>query len=541
MEVLTMNIGIFHGYDLSGSGSNEYTRYLARSIFREGHNVHLICREYKPENIDFLTHVYSYDEDGAVKELSSISGDGPSCYLHQLPLGDVCPVYITDKQREGNVKSFINLTDEELASYRDLNRKCLELILGTHPLDVLHCNHLVYQPVIANGPCQTTNTPFIIYPHGSSIEYTVKMDNRYFEQALGAVRNCTGLIIGNCEVRDRILSLYPEYKEDILDKTRIVGVGVDTALFSPIEGDKKRDSINSLLELNLGGGKEPSQVEELCHRLRSGDVSVVQEYWTAYKHSKPDADINEKLQRIPWDGNILLYVGAFTAGKGIQSLIAGLPGVLRKTPDTHLVIVGSGIYREVLEAMIYAIKSGNKDLLSMLCEKGFDLDRSDITGPWKDVKQYIKNDENIAELFSYGANLDQHIHFVGRLVHSELQYLFPCADLAVFPSVVPEAYPLVLMESLSNGVFPVVSYFSGFKDGVDELSSYIEEDMLDKMKIPMEPDIRIHTLKENIKHLLGNSKLKTIKNNLSRIAVENFDWKLRARQMVKAYHDLINT
>ena len=381
---------------------------------------------------------------------------------------------------------------------------------------------------------------FIIYPHGSSIEYTVKPDKRYFEQALDAIKNCTGLIIGNCEVRDRILSLYPKYKEDILNKTRIVGVGVDTALFSPIESDKKMDSINSLLELNLGGGKGPSQVKQLCQGLESGDTSVVQEYWAAYDHSKPDADINEKLKRIPWDGNILLFVGAFTAGKGVQSLIAGMPGVLRENPDTHLVIVGSGAYREVLEALVYAIKSGNRDLLNGLCEKGFDLDRSDITGPWEDVKQYINNDENLAELFSSGANLDQHIHFMGRLVHSELQYLFPCADLAIFPSVVPEAYPLVLMESLSNGVFPVVSYFSGFKDGVDELGTYLKEDLIEKMKVPIKFDVRIPTLIENIKNLLKDPELKTIKKDLSQIAVDNFDWKLRAMQMVQAYQELIN-
>ena len=64
--------------------------------------------------------------------------------------------------------------------------------------------------------------------------------------------------------------------------------------------------------------------------------------------------------------------------------------------------------------------------------------------------------------------------FLGRFNHKQLSYIFPCADLAVFPSVIPEAYPLVLMESLANGVLPVVSYFSGFKDGVDELEQLLD-------------------------------------------------------------------
>ena len=33
-----MRIGVYHGYELTGSGSNEYTRYLARALAREGHD-----------------------------------------------------------------------------------------------------------------------------------------------------------------------------------------------------------------------------------------------------------------------------------------------------------------------------------------------------------------------------------------------------------------------------------------------------------------------------------------------------------------------
>jgi NAD(P)H-dependent FMN reductase len=52
-----MKIGIFHGYELSGSGSNQATQYLARSLAQEGHEVHILCREPDPFAFNF------YDED----------------------------------------------------------------------------------------------------------------------------------------------------------------------------------------------------------------------------------------------------------------------------------------------------------------------------------------------------------------------------------------------------------------------------------------------------------------------------------------------
>ena len=72
------------------------------------------------------------------------------------------------------------------------------------------------------------------------------------------------------------------------------------------------------------------------------------------------------MKQIPWDQSVLLFVGALTFGKGLQSLITALPRVLYENPETHLIIVGAGAYREVLEALVYAISSSNQDLLLRL-------------------------------------------------------------------------------------------------------------------------------------------------------------------------------
>ena len=530
-----MKIGLYHGYELTGSGSNEYTRYLARAFLRAGQEVHIICREPHPEKIPYLTNILKWNKDGDFEVLKSSNSGEVNCTLHQLPHGEVRPVFLTDKQREGNVKSFVALSDEELNDYHKLNQFLLTQILSKFHLDVLHANHMVYQPVAALSACQKTQTPLIVFPHGSAIEYTIKLDKRFKRLGLQGILGCQGLIVGNREVQNRILGLYPDQRELILDKSCIVGVGVDTSLFQPVEIIRRGESIKKLIRSKGGGGKNPKLTTELHERIMNGELEAVRDYWDGYDHSLPDTDLNDHLRRIPWDQHILLFVGALTVGKGLQSLITALPFVLQKHPQTHLVIVGAGAYREVLEAYVFAIESSNQELIEHFINKGKDLDRNELTGPWEDVKHFLSQNQHLETLLKIGKEIENHVHFLGRLDHSRLQYLFPCADLAIFPSVIPEAYPLVLMESLSNGVLPMVSYFSGFKDGVDELTPFLGESIIDKIKIPIENDRRVQTIINNLRDLLSDHSIKTLETTLRKIAVENHDWQLKASEMLSAY------
>jgi len=535
-----VRIGLYHGYELSGSGSNEYTRYLAQALAAAGHEIHVVCREDDPAGIPQVARALAWHPDGRSEELFARETAGPGYTLHQLPHGPIRPVYLTDKQREGDVKSFIDLDDDELAVYHRREEALLRAVLAECRLDVLQANHLVYQPVAAAGPCRETGTPLVIYPHGSAIEYTVKRDRRFLRLAADALAGCCGVIFGNREVRDRVLGLYPELREQILAKLRIVGVGVDTALFRPVARRDRGAAIEALIATRGGGGKAPRQTAELRERLAGGDLQAVQGYWDAYDHARPDDDLDAHLHRIPWDGNVLLFVGALTVGKGLQSLITALPAIRRSVPDTHLVIVGAGAYREVLEALVFAIAGQDRELVKHLCARGLDLDRNELSGPWRDVEAYLARDDNLAVLLDHGRDLDRHVHFLGRLDHDRLQHLFPCADLAVFPSVVPEAFPLVLMESLANGVLPVVSDFSGFADGVDELVPMLGEDITARMRIPMDDAIRIESLADNLTGLLGDGSGEDRGGDLRRIAEKHYDWRLRADQMVRAFGELVS-
>jgi glycosyltransferase involved in cell wall biosynthesis len=461
--------------------------------------------------------------------------------MHQLPLPPVNAVYITDTQRPGNVKAFSELTDAELEEYHRFVVNSLRAVLKACPVDILHNNHLVYQPVAAAEVCKELGIPFIIYPRGSAIEYTVNHDPRYKELARDPVLQSDGLIIGNREVRDRIVNLYPEHREKIISKTRIVGLGVDTSLFSPIEKQQRTESIKKIYKHAPFSGKSPQLTRELYARLDKGDVNAVTRYRNAYQIKQPDSDLIGKLQRIPWDSNILMFVGAAIAGKGLQTLIVALPHILKRHPDTHLILIGSGASRELFEALTYAISTRQESLLDTLIDKGFDFDPIGRSGPWTDVQTFLSDQRNRADLFQYGSGLLDHVHFLGRMDHHLLRYLFPCADVGFFPSVVPEAYANVLFESLSNGVLPMASYFSGLACGLDDLVPHLGQDLVDLMKIPVDDATRIPVLIQHLSQVLGKTALKSVRPKLREIAVKNFDWSIRAEQMVDAYSKIISS
>ena len=170
-----MRIALFHGFELTGSGSNEYTRYLSRALARRGHEIHVLCREPFPDRIPHVSQAFSWSLSGESRRTVSRSVTDGGVTVHQLPHGLVRPVYLTDKERSGNVKSFEALTDEELARYHEENVRVVGRVLATLDVDIVHANHLVWQPsVLADLP-----HPFVIFPHGSAIEYTVRRDARY--------------------------------------------------------------------------------------------------------------------------------------------------------------------------------------------------------------------------------------------------------------------------------------------------------------------------------------------------------------------------
>jgi len=94
---------VFHGYLLRGTGSNVYNASLVRALAGMGHEVHLLCQDADAEQI-FAA------EEGA-----------GSIRTYRPDIGGLLPVYVRDEYEGFEVKTFSELTQEELDRYLDAN------------------------------------------------------------------------------------------------------------------------------------------------------------------------------------------------------------------------------------------------------------------------------------------------------------------------------------------------------------------------------------------------------------------------------------
>ena len=124
---------------------------------------------------------------------------------------------------------------------------------------------------------------------------------------------------------------------------------------------------------------------------------------------------------------IILYVGRLVYEKGVQHLTAAMPKILSNYHDAKLIIAGRG---------------------GMM-------------------------DELRAEANNLGLN--DKIYFTGYLNSKQVQKMYKCADVAVFPSTY-EPFGIVALEAMLAGVPTVVSDVGGLDEivthGVDGMKSY---------------------------------------------------------------------
>src|ERR1700692_2225651 len=97
-----MRILLWHGYLLGGTGSNVYTRALAREWSRAGHDVVLFCQERHPELYDI--------------------GSGE---VRRPEIGGVLPVFVFDRYEGLDARVLRDLTGAERERYVELNAAAL--------------------------------------------------------------------------------------------------------------------------------------------------------------------------------------------------------------------------------------------------------------------------------------------------------------------------------------------------------------------------------------------------------------------------------
>jgi glycosyltransferase involved in cell wall biosynthesis len=531
-------LGILHGYLLEGSGSNLWTRAIIQSLCRQGETVHLVCQENYPERYDFISEARLHHPDGSVEVFhrKEIPHSG-CCIMHKPVLQRTLPVYVWDEYEEfERVVPMIELPDEEIEAYLERNVVALERIVREEGITALHANHAVLMSVVAQRVGAATGVPFAIMPHGSAIEYAVKKDERFLRYATGAFTAADRIFVIGEEMRGRVRAVFPDVP-DLEAKRTDLHLGVDTSLFEPIPRAARRQNIDGLLAsvAEMPRGKTAEQTRALSTGL-SGDLTLAelrQRLAAAeYDAKSPDADLEAKLGAVEWEREeTLLFVGRLIAAKGVQSILAALPLILERRPELRLIVVGHGPLREPMEAFLWALEHGERTLAENIVGWGRTLEggsADEEDAELMRVRLFFDALEQRGELDTYYAAARRHLRserviFTGYLEHAQLRYLFPCCDVAVFPSVVREAGPLVFLEAMASGCFPLGTYFGGMAASIDAAAAVLPEDVVRWMRLSPTPERTAADIASHVPAALEVAPRHGA--TLAQLARERYDWR----------------
>ncbi len=527
-------ICILHGYLLEGSGSNLWTRAIVQALCRQGVPVLLVCQENRPEIYDFIAAAYVHEPDGTVTTLFEREVPYPAaCVLHKPRLGKTLPVYVPDLYEEfARAVPMVELPDLEIEDYLERNLAVLRRLLRDHPISAVHANHAVLMSVVAERACAECGLPFTIMPHGSAIEYAVKVDPRFHALAESAFARAGRIFVHGPEMRRRVIGTFPDLP-DLDAKTADLPLGVDTRAFLPSAPPGRPKQIAQLAEAirPLPRGRAPEVATRLQGALRDGmsqkALLAVLEAARGYDPKRPDGDAAEKLTALDWQNDdLLLFIGRLIASKGPQNIVAALPRVLEARPRARLILVGHGPLREVLEALVWALSQGQRRLARNIVGWGAVLEGGEGE-PFEEVRLFFEALEARGELEAYFEAAERvlepaRVVFTGYLTHQELKFLLPCCDVGIFPSIVAEAGPLVFLEALASGCFPLGTDFAGTAATIESLTGVLPAAATEAMKLRVDKALTVGDIVDKATAALGLDG--RYRDELRRAAEAGYDW-----------------
>ena len=283
-----MRIVLWHGYLLGGTGSNVYSRALAREWSLAGHDVTVVCQERQPEQYDLA---------------------GARVIVPELP-GGLLPTFVMDRYEGLQPKLLQDFTHGEKRAYVEANAAVLREHL---PAGVLFTNH-----VLMGGPVgAATGAPFRVKAHGSELEYSMRGRPELEAWGRESLEQAELTFVGSEHIRN-VLRDVTGHTERVVE----VPPGVDVDLFVPEDRDT---ALAGLIDEARADAPNPGNAHE---RL-------------------PDDGNAERLAAfLRDDAPTVLYFGKLIEQKGVQVLLEAM-----KSVDARLVVVGFGPYRATLEAL----------------------------------------------------------------------------------------------------------------------------------------------------------------------------------------------
>ncbi|MDQ3573219.1 MAG: glycosyltransferase, partial [Actinomycetota bacterium] len=426
---------IFHGYLLSGTGSNVYNASLARAMRALGHEVHLICQERAADRLGFVDAVGDWDTGELAVKPTGAPGASGSLTVYTPDIGGLLPVYVRDRYEGFQVKEFPELSDAELAAYIERNVTATrQVVARAGGVEVALANHLVMAPVVLDR----AGLGFAIKVHGSDLSYTVLPNlDRFGPYAAAGARAANGILVGSGHIAQRLRQAIDE--PGVNAKVKLGPPGVDAELFKPLDAGEAaprlRDLAAALATADAGEGSRGGSW------ARDRDEASIALRWLAEA-----------------GGPRVVFVGKLIVSKGVDLLLAAWPLVHERNPGARLLIAGFGGFRDALEDLWRGLAQGDEDVVRRIAERGRDLEGGDRS-PLRHLTAFLADPPD-----AYAgacARAAGSVAFAGRLEHREVGGLVPATDALVFPSTFPEAFGMVAAEAAAAGVLPVSAGHSG--------------------------------------------------------------------------------
>jgi glycosyltransferase involved in cell wall biosynthesis len=436
---------VFHGYLLSGTGSNVYNAELAEAFVRAGHELHLLCQDRDPFALDWVDAAGDWD-GGALTVRAR--REPPRATVYRPDIGGLLPVYVADRYEGIEARPFPELSDAEVDRYVDANVAAVREVVERVRPDVAFANHIIMGPVVLARALAGTGVTYAVKNHGSDLEYTIKPHPRFLPYAREGLAGAQGILVGSRHTAD---SMWTAIDDPALrERTRLGPPGVDIGRFGPREPAAADAGLAALRErLAEPGGSSAGAAGDSFART-AGEAAAA-------------------LATVEPGDRIVVFVGKLIASKGTEILLAAWPLVLAREPRARLVIVGFGAFRTALERLAADLDRGDHAAARALrAEDGRELPE---LAAFLDSLQ--GHEAEAYRLAAHGAA--DRIAWTGRLDHVELADLLPAAEAMAVPSTFPEAFGMVAAEAAACGALPVVADHSGLAEVAHTLAAAVPE------------------------------------------------------------------
>jgi glycosyltransferase involved in cell wall biosynthesis len=434
----SVRVLIFHGYLLRGTGSNVYNASLAQALSQLGHEVHLLCQDRRA---------------GELAWVREPPGPG-SIAVHVPDIGGLLPVYVADRYEGFEVRTFPELSDDELERYIAANVGAVGAVIDeVGEPDAALANHLVMGPVIL----ARAGLRFALKVHGSDLSYTVRPHpERFVPLAREGTDAANGVLVGS---RHTAEDLWATVGDPALPRrTRLGPPGVDVEEFrrrGPAEAAAALAGLADSLEApgaEAGGGAAGGT---------GGDA-----------FARDDAAAAGALRSWGEGDPRVVFVGKLLVNKGVDLLAAAWPLVVREHPGARLLLAGFGGYREGLEALLGALGRGDLEGAREIAARGRELEGGERGGQPILAAFLADPPAGYAEAARAAAGS---VAASGRLEHHEVAEVMPAARALVMPSTFPEAFGMVAVEAAACGVPPVSADHSGMREVSTRLAEAVGE------------------------------------------------------------------